>query len=74
MRHVQVWHSRSGEVCWGMVRRCADWFVGAGASWFVVVCYGYVRQGSSRQVGLGADRCVLVGCGELRQARYVTAG
>jgi hypothetical protein len=56
-----------------MVRRCADWFVKAGASWFVVVCYGYVRQGSSRQAGLGADRCVLVGCGELRQVRHGAA-
>jgi len=30
VRYVQDRHSRSGEVCWGMVRCCADWFVKAG--------------------------------------------
>ena len=42
VRHVQVWHSRSGEVCWGMVRR-----VVAGVARFVAVRPGSFGQGQA---------------------------
>jgi hypothetical protein len=57
-----------------MVRRCADWFVKAGASWFVVVCCGNVRHGGVRQGRWGMAWESEERFGELRQARYVAAG
>ena len=43
VRYVQGRYGRSGEVCWSMARRGADWFVKAGGDWRVPVRSGRFR-------------------------------